>query len=96
MGGNSANTMIEVPVPGDTLVNQNIQTRTGLAKKTYQPNSTEYESVMQRVRPLFKYFEVPALQEGGSTPDVDLNGRQMRGLANLDRDFDRGQANRAY
>lgn len=50
INGNSAETFITVPQPGDTIVRQNVFTPQGTSTRTYQPGSPQYESVMQRNR----------------------------------------------
>lgn len=50
INGNTAETFITVPQPGDTLVRQRIATMAGPITRNYAPGTSKYESVMRRNR----------------------------------------------
>lgn len=60
VGGNSAETFVDIPQPGDTIVRQNVSTRHGLDNRTYPVGSDAYNSVLNRLR-----GEIPSEQNGG-------------------------------
>ena len=60
VGGNSADTFVEIPQPGDTIVRQNISTRHGLDNRIYPVGSDEYNAILNRLR-----REIPSEQIGG-------------------------------
>ena len=64
--GNWADTWASVPTPGDTVVIQRIPVASGndTSTRTYPMGSDEYNSVMSRMRPLFKGF-FPTYKTGG-------------------------------
>ena len=88
INGNTAQTAVSIPAPGDTIVNQSIATTHGWNHKVLPQESLDYEMVMQRIRPFIKNG-VPYKQEGGIVytdlpgHDVDtrLTRRQARELA---------------
>lgn len=90
VNGNSADTFIDIPHSGDTLVRQDILTRHGIDTKLYPMGSDEYNAVLGRNR---EY--IPAEQNGGeikyseAQPKAHLTRRQTRLLAKQNRGFDR-------
>ena len=62
VNGNSAETWATVKSPGDTVVVQQIPTRSGNIVREYPKNSWQYGSIMERLR---NYFNRPALEDGG-------------------------------
>lgn len=75
--GNWADTWASVPTPGDTVVIQRIPVASGndTSTRTYPMGSDEYNSVMSRMRPLFKGF-FSSYRIGGklkSLPQVPTN-----------------------
>ena len=50
INGNSADTEIYIPHPGDTLVTQSVATRYGQDNRSYPMGTEQYESVMNRNR----------------------------------------------
>lgn len=69
--GNWADTWASVPTPGDTIVIQRIPVASGndTATRTYPMGSDEYNSVMSRMRPLFKGF-FPTYKTGGKIKKI--------------------------
>lgn len=58
--GNSAETFVEIPQPGDTIIRQNVLTRHGLDNRTYPIGSDQYNNILNRLR-----GEIPSEQNGG-------------------------------
>ena len=65
INGNSAQTSVSIPAPGDTIVRQSVATMDGWDNRTYPQGTDEYESVMQRFRPFIKYGVSYKKQDGG-------------------------------
>lgn len=92
INGNTAQTAVSIPAPGDTIVNQSIATTHGWNHKVLPQESLDYEMVMQRIRPFVKNG-IPYKQEGGIVytdlpgHDIDtrLTRRQARELARANR-----------
>ena len=64
INGNSTETSVAIPAPGDTIVKQSIDAKNRSINRTYPMGSYEYESVMRRFRP-FVVNGIPARQRGG-------------------------------
>lgn len=62
VNGNSAETWATVKSPGDTVVVQQIPTRSGNIVREYPKDSWQYGSIMERLR---NYFNRPTLEDGG-------------------------------
>lgn len=65
INGNSAETFITVPQPGDTIVTQRVFTPQGSVARTYPQGSDQYESVMQRNRGNWQWSLMDALRNLG-------------------------------
>lgn len=65
VNGNTAETFITVPQPGDTLVRQIIATNYGNAVKNYPQGSSQYESVMKRNRNNWQWSIMDAIRKSG-------------------------------
>ena len=70
--GNWADTWASVPTPGDTIVIQRIPVASGndTSTRTYPMGSDEYNSVMSRMRPLFKGF-FSTYKKGGKVEKLE-------------------------
>ena len=91
VNGNSADTFIEIPQPGDTLVRQDVLTRHGLDTRIYPEGSDGYNSILGRNR---EY--IPSEQQGGeiqyseTQASAPLTRRQTRLLSKQNKGFNRG------
>lgn len=65
INGNSAETFITVPQPGDTIVKQKVFTSQGPITNTYPQGSDQYESVMQRNRDNWQWALMNAMYNLG-------------------------------
>lgn len=65
INGNSAETFITVPQPGDTIVTQKVFTPQGSVTRTYPQGSSQYESVMERNRGNWQWTIMDALYRSG-------------------------------
>lgn len=90
VNGNTAQTSVSIPAPGDTIVRQSVATMDGWDNRTYPEGTDEYESVMKRFRPFVEYG-IPAKQEGG-----ELSRKDMFARANENRGFSRANTRIAY
>lgn len=70
INGNTAQTAVEIPAPGDTIVRQSVFSGSrGWIPRQYEPGTDEYESVMKRFRPFVEYGIPYKKQEGGTLSD---------------------------
>ena len=65
INGNSADTFVEIPQPGDTIVRQNVLTRHGIDNRVYPVGSDEYNSILNRSREF-----LPSEQKGGEIVSI--------------------------
>lgn len=78
INGNTAQTAISIPAPGDTIVKQSVATNRGWIPNTYPQGSTQYETIMERFRPIVN-IGVPYKEDGGIVMGKDgLSRKQIR------------------
>lgn len=93
VNGNTAQTTVSIPAPGDTIVKQSVATNRGWIPNTYPQGSTQYETIMERFRPIVD-TGVPYKEDGGVVSEQEggeLTRKQARILSRHNKGFNRGQ-----
>ena len=93
INGNTAQTAVSIPAPGDTIVKQSVATNRGWIPNTYPQGSTQYETIMERFRPIVD-TGVPYKEDGGVVSEQEggeLTRKQARILSRHNKGFNRGQ-----